>query len=445
MPTLLHDRFHVRSLLRALSSLGVCLLVACGGGTDDAPSADPGSAPVRTASTLALDAADATAVAQGLIDLDIAAQRDLAAATEGRKQVQALQGEATIPTLLPRALDAFCRANWERCGDRTDEWVLSNGQIRRYVLWRPLTARLRASVPLVVMLHGTNQDGPQFFNISGWREKALREGLVVAFPSALQHCYRQDDDHDGTLEAVHVLAKWADGQIGSSERPLCPPALMDALGVPADVTRTLADDVDFFRRLVAKVKRQNAAIDLKRVYVTGFSNGAAMAGRLAAEASDEIAAVHSGSSVVAWQVVDATAGKTIRPISVLHTIGSEDEEQKARFGFEKTPIPLTESLIADRATNPAYYNAVVLPFASILRIVPDTYTYDAPPITGYANGPSVSVASSRFTFRHSPRFAGNGLRTMVIDGATHEYPNGRNHPVILAEHVWTFFSGYRLP
>lgn len=450
-----------RRLCTSTAALLFALGVAgCGGGSTDAPTLVRTAAVDRptlnaSAPADAVETADRASVAQVMAELTRQAQAaqgaTLVAAEPptGLKQAQALDGERTIPTLLPEPLSSFCSASWEpHCGTRDDKQVTTaNGQVRDYVLWRPYTAKLRTQVPLVIMLHGTAQSGPQFFNTSGWREKAFREGVFVAFPSALLHCYHQDDDHDGTLEARHVLTKWAAGKLGTPERPLCSKPVTRALTLKhPELAQELADDMGFMRRMVAKIKLQHPEVDLKRVYVTGFSNGAEMAGRLAAEASYEVAAVHAGSSVVDEVIVRATATQTLRPLSLMHTIGSEDEEQKARMGFPDSPIPLDESLMSNRAINPAYYHSVVQHFAALLRLDPDVYTFDAPPMTGYPNGPTVSVASSRFTFSQTlVRGNMNTLTTRVIDGATHEYPNGKNHPVILAEEVWAFFSPHRLP
>jgi hypothetical protein len=58
---------------------------------------------------------------------------------------------------------------------------------------------------------------------------------------------------------------------------------------------------------------------------------------------------------------------------------------------------------------------------------------------------SACVNSSRAFSDVLLRGRANTLQAWVIDGATHEYPNGKNHSVILAEHVWEFFASKRLP
>lgn len=339
--------------------------------------------------------------------------------------------------ILPPAVLAYCRQtdDWSQCGDKTVIRAEVSGQTREFIVWRPKTAAQRAKVPVVFMLHGTSGDGEKFWNISGWREKALREGFYAVFPSALKHCFEQDETRDNVVNpTVHVVTKWADGQLGTSERPLCGPAQIAALtGAQRNgLALTLADDVAFARTMVAEMQTRFPRTDAKRLFVTGFSNGAAMVGRLAAQMSDVFAAAHCASSVVPTQVSDVVVAT--RPISILHSMGDEDEEQKPALGYEVGTIPLTESLMQ----NPRYRLGVVAPFLNVLQKT-DPYVYASTLVSG--------VQTSSFTYATNARANGgnNFFRTTLIQGATHEYPNGRNHPVIMANELWPFFSANPLP
>ena len=50
-----------------------------------------------------------------------------------------------------------------------------------------------------------------------------------------------------------------------------------------------------------------------------------------------------------------------------------------------------------------------------------------------------------FTFDTSLVGADNVLVMAVVDGASHLYPNGTNHPVVMADVLWRFFERYTLP
>lgn len=135
-------------------------------------------------------------------------------------------------------------------GDRT--CVVVAELERCWLTYVPTSAS--SSAPLLLDFHGHSGSAEGQRSFSGFRELADDEGFV---------------------------AVWPEGQGGSwnAGELCCPPASSDNI-----------DDVAFTRKMVA-LMHDDANIDLDRVYVTGFSNGCAMAQRLAADASDLIAAV----------------------------------------------------------------------------------------------------------------------------------------------------------
>jgi len=110
---------------------------------------------------------------------------------------------------------------------------------------RSYTVQLPAKrlVPLVVVLHGKTQRGADMMTRTAWPQVAKREGFAVVFPDGLNHA-------------------WADARTKAG------PALR---GPPAGT-----DDVAFIAKLVEKLVA-NGTADPRRVYVTGISNGGAMA------------------------------------------------------------------------------------------------------------------------------------------------------------------------
>jgi polyhydroxybutyrate depolymerase len=98
------------------------------------------------------------------------------------------------------------------------------------------------------------------------------------------------------------------------------------------------DDVGFVRALIDKIAA-DFPIDRRRIYATGMSNGGMMAHRLAAEASDVIAAV----APVAGGMVLPTI-KSGRAVPVLH-IHSVDDPRALYTGGLGPPFPLTKSQV----------------------------------------------------------------------------------------------------
>ncbi|WP_027515228.1 PHB depolymerase family esterase [Bradyrhizobium sp. WSM1417] len=128
---------------------------------------------------------------------------------------------------------------------------------------RSYTVQLPAKrlVPLVVVLHGKTQRGADMMTRTAWPQVAKREGFAVVFPDGLNHA-------------------WADARTKAG------PALR---GPPAGT-----DDVAFIAKLVEKQVASGTA-DPRRVYVTGISNGGAMAMTLVCARADLFAAAASVS------------------------------------------------------------------------------------------------------------------------------------------------------
>ena len=53
--------------------------------------------------------------------------------------------------------------------------------------------------------------------------------------------------------------------------------------------------------------------------------------------------------------------------------------------------------------------------------------------------------TSQFSFSSSAIGANNTFHAVIIEGLEHEYPNGLNHPVRLADVLWQHFKNVTLP
>lgn len=155
---------------------------------------------------------------------------------------------------------------------------------------RSYTAQLPAKkpAPLVVVLHGKTQRGADMVARTAWPQLARREGLAVVFPDGLNHA-------------------WADARTKAGP----------ALRGPPEGT----DDVAFIAKLIEKLVADGTA-DAKRVYVTGISNGGAMAMTLACARADLLAAAAS----VIMNLTDeaAVTCHPSRPLPILIMNGTAD-------------------------------------------------------------------------------------------------------------------------
>jgi polyhydroxybutyrate depolymerase len=157
------------------------------------------------------------------------------------------------------------------------------GRSREVRLHVPPAAATGKPLPLVLNLHGATQNGLLEEAQTGMDASSDRDGYLVAYP-------------DGTRIATKLtpdpVAK--DAQYGWNAGYCC--------GLP--ITKHV-DDVGFLLAVISDIAARTP-LDLRRVYVTGISNGGMMAYAMAAEASDRIAAIASISGQLELPIIQPT-------------------------------------------------------------------------------------------------------------------------------------------
>jgi polyhydroxybutyrate depolymerase len=192
---------------------------------------------------------------------------------------------------------------------------MMGNQARTALLHLPATLDPGRKYPLVLGLHGGLGNAKGYIEHSQLLVKGERAGFIVVCP-------------EGT-----AVLRIGDHRVWNSG-----PEYATAPGN--------ADDVSFMRELIGKIRAQYP-IDPKRIYVTGFSNGAQMAYRLALNMSDEIAAIAPMSGA-------RLAGdlQPSHPIPVLHIHGTADgyypiEGGRGPYSMGRIPHVPVESVIAE--------------------------------------------------------------------------------------------------
>lgn len=170
------------------------------------------------------------------------------------------------------------------------EW---DGRKRTYKLRVPPDAETRGPLALVLMLHGGLGNSDNASKHYGWSEKADAEGFLVAYP-----------DGTGSMQtwnAVHCC--------GSAQRES-------------------VDDVGFLAALIDRVAASHA-VDRRRVYATGMSNGAMMCYRLAAERPELLAAIAPVAGSIGGRsgpdAPELKPAKPARPVPVVIFHGTDDQ------------------------------------------------------------------------------------------------------------------------
>lgn len=173
---------------------------------------------------------------------------------------------------------------------------------RRYVVWLPIPRKQPNPVPVVLAFHA---DGTTV------------EQLEVQF--ALH----------STRAAVGVATVYPEGYHRSWNAGAC----------CGDAHRHGIDEVKFIRAILDDLESV-LAIDRRRIYATGFFNGAMLCYYLACHMAEEIAAIAPVNGAIA--VADCAAR---RPVPIFHLQGVADESRSG------APPPLTETVAFWRRLN----------------------------------------------------------------------------------------------
>lgn len=164
--------------------------------------------------------------------------------------------------------------------------LVHGGRTRSYLLYVPQAYDPATAAPLVIGLHGGGGNGEKAEKLSGFSQQADRGGFLAVYPDAIEK-------------------NWNDGR-----------------GVNQYLShREHVDDVGFISALIDAVGK-DFSIDRTRVYVTGMSNGAIMAHRLACEAAQKFAAIAPVAGAMAANTA-ATCSPS-KPISALVINGTAD-------------------------------------------------------------------------------------------------------------------------
>lgn len=181
--------------------------------------------------------------------------------------------------------------------------VTIDGAERTYRMHVPPSYNGKTPMPLVVLLHGHGQTGEEIARHTKMNDLADREGFIAVYPDARAWAGREE---------------W---RAWDTDNGLIPPG-------------SHANDVGFLRNIIESTEK-NLAIDPKRIFLTGLSNGGMMAFRAAGELSDKVAAI----AVVSGAMSGIEPPPKL-PISVLNIHGTEDEIVPYE-GLKNVPASLT--------------------------------------------------------------------------------------------------------
>ena len=289
-----------------------------------------------------------------------------------------------------------------------DRSLTVDGLTRTYIAHVPPRVSEGRPLPLVLAFHGGGGNGSGFKAYAGLDALADREGFVVVYP-------------DGSGRLGRRLLTWNAG------------------GCCGYAASQNVNDVAFTLAVVRDVAR-NVSIDPARVYATGHSNGAMMAYRLAAEASERIAAIAPVAGAM-----QAPGFPPPRPVPVLH-IHSVDDPRALYGGGLGPPFPGTQSRVTHRAVEIELRRWIA---HDRCPVEPRTVEQRTTPIRG-------GQAHTASLLVWGPCAAGAEVQLWKRTGAGHGWPGGHirlpesvmgpeTATIDAALEVWRFVSRFRRP
>jgi len=278
---------------------------------------------------------------------------------------------------------------------------------RHYLLHVPPQCDGRRPVPVVIMFHGGGGTGSGAMRESGWADKADQEGFLAVFPEAMP----PDPTKPARFRTNGQVWNDGSGRFHAGEKNIPDVAFIDAM----------LDD------LIARCN-----VDRRRIYATGFSNGASMTFRVGAELSERIAAIAPFAGAL-W----IRQPKPARPVSLYYITGDADPLNPLEGG---APRFATGGASRDMAAHPKPpVRAHVTTWIRLLGCPAEPQqTLASPGVTTEVYGGGRDGSEVRFT---------------VIQDHGHVWPGGRNQlPESLVgpasdkfkatDAIWEFFRAH---
>jgi polyhydroxybutyrate depolymerase len=293
-----------------------------------------------------------------------------------------------------------------------------DGLHRDYRVHVPPAAQYGQPLPMVLNLHGATQNGQLEELTSDMDANADQHGYLVVYP---------DGTRISKVLTPDPVAKNA--QYGWNAGECC--------GLP--VTKKV-NDVGFLEKVIADVAARTP-VNLRRVYMTGISNGGMMAYAMAAEASDHVAAISSVSGQVELPTIHPTRAV---PTMEFHSVN----DPVARFDGTPNQNPLLVLSVMQGIKQWANADGCA------------TTPHDGTEIVGAAGSISAGETATPITYTHCR--SGSEVALWRFTGSGHVWPGsplnmgpkknwilagvGRGIIIVNANEVmWQFFSHYELP
>lgn len=253
---------------------------------------------------------------------------------------------------------------------------------REFSIYLPQSIVTERERPLVIYLHGANGNGWKQMQSSYFRNIADREDFLLVMPQALLGTYNGESIYQWD---AHELFPW--------------------------------DDVAFFNKII-EFMDADYNVDLKRVYLSGMSNGGFMTFYAAEQMQDKLAAIAPIAGLMSSNIYN---GYTIdHPIPLCYMHGTADSIVKMNSG-----ITLNQVINLWIDINGCDH-------AGTQEELPDINTTDNATVT---------------LFRYYGSSPNSEIRYYRINGGGHSVPGiepGSTFDINAYEEIWKFFKRFKI-
>lgn len=294
----------------------------------------------------------------------------------------------------------FGQQNISYSNDLVQQKINFSGYERSYYLHVPSGKAPANGYPLVIFLHGFGGNGKNGLEQGNWVAKSDKEHFIVA---GLNGVLKYPDRRESFL---FNQRSWNCG----------------GEGTPAEIKKI--NDVGFIDTVISIIQ-SSYKVDKSMIYISGFSNGAAMTFRAGMELSDKIAAIAPVSSVL---LIKSHPLK--KPVSLILIYGTEDPINPFNGGKVSRFGEVTERV---SATDMWKEWAKLLHCSDNVKMI-----YDKNGVKGVELMNNLNKSAADF---------------YTIDGMGHNWPGGINrlpeslvgnksNKISVTDLIWNFFKSH---
>lgn len=192
------------------------------------------------------------------------------------------------------------------------EEVEVNDHTRTYVVHLPQGYDSQQHYPVVILLHGRDQDAAEMARLTHFNEFADKDRIIAVYPNAVAGRWTVG----AGAPQVYRRGPYRRGPWGPGYPP---PGPRPAPGDRREGAARGAADIPFLNRMLDKLAT-HYSVDTRRIYATGLGEGGFMALRMGCNIADRVAAI----ATVAAEMPRTLNCIPSRPVPALLINGTDD-------------------------------------------------------------------------------------------------------------------------